>query len=84
MPLLRRWHLLLLSVALLATPALAARSHRSPIAHRHYRYHHPQYHPHRRYVHHYIRGQRGMTSDRVRQIQAALRLVPQLADRLPI
>jgi peptidoglycan hydrolase-like protein with peptidoglycan-binding domain len=67
MSLLRRWHIFLLSAALLATPALAIRSHRSPTAHRryrHYRHHH--------YVHHYVRGQRGMTADRVTQIQDAL------------
>lgn len=68
---LRRWHIFLLTAALLATPALAARSHRSPTAHRHYRYHH-RYSHHRRIVHHYVRGQRGMTADRVTQIQAAL------------
>ena len=71
MSLLRRWHIFLLSAALLATPALAIRSHRSPTAHRHYR-HHPYYHRQRRIVHHYVRGQRGMTPDRVTQIQAAL------------
>jgi len=70
MPLLRRWHIFLLSAALLATPALALRSHRSPTAHRHYRHH--RYYHHHRVVHHYVRGQRGMTSDRVTQIQAAL------------
>lgn len=63
---LRRWHIFFLSIALLASPAWAARSHRSATARRHHRYHH-------RYVrHHYIYGQRAMTTDRVRQIQAAL------------
>lgn len=65
MSLLRRWHIFMLGAALCATPALAARSHRPPVAHRHYRYH-------RRYVRHYYRPQNGMTADRVRQIQAAL------------
>ncbi|MGC8550996.1 MAG: peptidoglycan-binding domain-containing protein [Acidobacteriaceae bacterium] len=69
MSLLRRWHIFLLSAALLATPALAIRSHRSPTAHRHY-VHHRYYHHH--YVRHYVYGQRGMTPDRVTQIQAAL------------
>lgn len=74
MSLLCRWHIFLLSAALLVTPALAIRSHRSPIAHRHYSHH--RYYHHRRvvhhYVHHYVRGQRGMTPDRVTQIQNAL------------
>ncbi len=69
MSLLRRWHIFLLSAALMATPALAIRSHRGPIAHRHY-VHHRYYHHH--YVRHYGYGQRGMTPDRVTQIQAAL------------
>lgn len=67
---LRRWHILLLSVALLVSPAWAARSHRSATAHRHRRYHHRYHHRYAR--HHYVRGQRAMTPDRVRQIQAAL------------
>lgn len=68
---LRRWHILLLTTALLATPAWATRSHRSPAPHRHF--HHHYYRHHRRVVHHhYISGQRAMAPDRVRQIQAAL------------
>lgn len=64
--LLRRWHMLLLSAALLTTPAWAARSHRSPTAHRHH------YRHHRRYVHHYAPRQTGMAADRITQIQTAL------------
>ena len=68
MYLLRRWQVFLLIAAMMAAPAWAARSHRSPTAHRRHTYHH-----HRRYVrHHYVRGQRAMAADRVRQIQAAL------------
>lgn len=64
---LRRWHMLLLSLALLATPAWAARSHRSPTAHRHHYSHHHYVRRHRRAVRH-----ASMAPDRVRQIQAAL------------
>jgi hypothetical protein len=71
--LLRRWQVFLLIAAMMAAPAWAARSHRSPTAHRRHTYHHHYYRHHRRYVrHHYVRGQRAMAADRVRQIQAAL------------
>lgn len=66
--LLRRWQVFLLIAAMMAAPAWAARSHRTPTAHRHHRYHHHYYHHRRRR----IRGQRAMAADRVRQIQAAL------------
>ncbi len=65
---LRRWHIFLLTAALLATPAWGARSHRSATAHRHYRHHHRYYH--HRYRHRYARHE--MTAQRIRQIQAAL------------
>lgn len=58
---LRHWYIFLLSVALMATPAWAAR---------HRRYHH---HYHHHYVHHrYYGAQREMGAARIRQIQAAL------------
>lgn len=51
----------LLTVALVATPAFAGRSHRSPTSGHH-----------KRHVSHQVQGQRGIDSDRAREIQTAL------------
>lgn len=71
----------LLIVALTTLPAFASRSHHAAAAHHP---HHRYYHHHKRYYHHYrrrrykrvrhhfIRGQRGISTDRAREIQEAL------------
>lgn len=69
----------LLVVALATLPAFASRGHHAAASHHpHHRYyHHPKryFHHYRRYRrvrHHYFRGQRGISSDRAREIQKAL------------
>lgn len=60
---------LLLITALAAAPAFASRTHR-PATSGHHHSHHRSHA--RRSRHHAIRGQRGIDSERARQIQAAL------------
>ena len=60
----------LLIIAMAATPAFASRSHREATS-GHHRYHHPRGHV-RRVRHHIVRGQRGISPDRAREIQEAL------------
>ncbi len=52
----------LLTVALIATPAFAGRSHRTPTSG----------HSKKNHVSHKVQGQRGIDSDRAREIQTAL------------
>lgn len=61
----------LLIVALATSPALAVRSHRAATSSHHHRFLHHR--AHLRHVrHHIVRGQRGISSDRAREIQEAL------------
>lgn len=53
---------LVLAAFLLATPAFATRTHRAATSG----------HSHHRVLHHQLRGQRGIDSDRAREIQGAL------------
>jgi Putative peptidoglycan binding domain len=62
----------LLIIALATCPAFATRTHRvSSSHHRHHYFHHSRGH-YRRVRHHIVRGQRGISSDRAREIQEAL------------
>lgn len=60
---MRPWQAVILSVALLASPAWGSPAWRHHYRHHYYRHHH---------VSHIIRGQRSMDSERIDQIQAAL------------
>lgn len=63
---IRSWQAFLLITALAATPAVASRTHRSPTAG------HKGAHKAKHTVAHVVIGQRGIDSDRAREIQAAL------------
>ncbi|HUY80916.1 MAG TPA: peptidoglycan-binding protein [Acidobacteriaceae bacterium] len=69
----------LLIMALATLPAFASRVHRADTAHHpHSSHHHSRFYPHhhrghyKRVRHHYVRGQRGISHDRAREIQEAL------------
>lgn len=64
---LRTYHMLLLSAALIVTPAFASRSHRAPTSGHHHHARHS-----RRAKRHEVRGQRGIDSARATEIQQAL------------
>lgn len=62
-----------LMIALVASPAFAVRSHRATTSSHHHYHHARRHHAYfRRVRHHFARGQRGITSDRAREIQEAL------------